>query len=141
MVENLKVCKLYQNAIVPTIATFGSAGFDLYSIDEYEIVSGQIVRIQTGIEIEFPKGYFGKIFDRSSLALKGFSCFGGVIDNDYRGEIIIIGRNLSAGNLEIGKYSKVAQLVCIPYITPNIVEVFKLSETSRGSGGFGSTGI
>lgn len=132
---------------MPTKATQGSAGFDLY-VDLGEkpfirIKPGESQRLSTGIALAIPEGYFGAIFARSGLAtnqgLRPPNCVG-VIDSDYRGEVGVGLCNDSGEVRVIENGQRVAQLVVIPCPDVEIEEVVELPETDRGAGGFGSTG-
>jgi dUTP pyrophosphatase len=137
--------KLTSTAIVPTRATTSSAGMDLYADLESPITieSGQIERIPTGIAIALPKGTFGAIYARSGLAtkrgLRPGNCVG-VIDSDYRGELIVALYNDSSLDQTVYPKDRIAQLVIMPYVETEFTEVEDLGNTSRGLGGFGSTG-
>ncbi len=140
---NVNFIKLNDNAIVPTRGTDQSAGADLYSIEEVTILSGETKLIHTAIAMEIPEGYGGFIFARSGLATKrGLAPANkvGVVDADYRGEIMVSLHNHSSETQVVAKGERVAQLVFLPYAAANFVEVQALSETERGEGGFGSTG-
>ena len=135
-------------AIIPTKGSAYAAGLDLYaitntSVKTKQILPGQTERIGTGIAIEIPNGYFGAIFARSGLAakqgLRPANCVG-VIDSDYRGEIIVAIHNDSDKCATICDGDRVAQLVIMPYPNVRLIEVDDLSDTTRGDGGFGSTG-
>lgn len=105
------------------------------------LAAGERVLVKTGLAFEIPKGHFGSIRGRSGLALnKGINTLGGVIDEDYRGEIGVILVNSSKNPFEINKYDRIAQIIIQSYIQVNIVETESLSETNRSNGGFGSTG-
>ncbi len=138
----VKFTKLDEKAITPTYGTKYSAGLDLSSISDDTIAAGETKKIKTGIAIEIPEGYFGAIFARSGLStkkgLRPANCVG-VIDSDYRGEIIVPLHNDSCEDREIHKGDKVAQLLIIPYIQAELDKVQRLTETERGTGGFGST--
>ena len=101
------------------------------------------MKIGTGIAVEIPEGYFGAIFARSGLAtkrgLRPANCVG-VVDADYRGELIVALHNDTDLVQEVAEGERVAQLAIIPYLPVNFVEVDDLSSTDRGEGGFGSTG-
>lgn len=137
----LKVKKINPNAKLPERKNEGDAGLDLYCIEDYTIKPFEIKQISTGIAIEIPKGYFGLIKDRSGLSMKGLHVLAGVIDENYRGEIKIVLINLSNNEIKIEKHTRIAQLLIIPYLKVNVVEVIELSETERGEKGFGSTGL
>lgn len=146
MKVNIK--KLNENAIVPTSGSKFAAGYDLYAIadesSKIEIRPNETVKIKTGLAMEIPEGYFGAVFARSGLAtkrgLRPANCVG-VIDADYRGEIIVALRNDSGMTKTINDGERVAQLVIMPYLSVEFNEVDMLGDTDRGAGGFGSTGI
>ena len=145
MVE-VRVQKMNPAAIIPTKATDGAAGFDLYACPDknaYFAQSGGQIMVHTGIAMEIPKGYFGAIYARSGLStkhgLRPSNCVG-VIDSDYRGEIMVALRNDSMcfQSIQIGE--RVAQIVIMPCPDVTILECSELSGTVRGECGFGSTG-
>ena len=134
------------NAIIPTKGDTEAAGIDLYAcIDEpITIASGNTAKIPSGIACEFPKGYFGLVVPRSSVGAKRrlqLANTAGIIDNSYRGEILMIFANENKIPQTINPGERLAQMILLPYVTYNIVETDSLSETERGEGGFGSTGI
>lgn len=148
----VKMKKIKKDAILPTRGSAEAAGYDLYanSIDggagKWDlmfIAPGETVKIGTGIAAEIPSGYFGGIYARSGLATKqGLAPANavGVIDCDYKGEIIVALHNYGNEEQTIYKDDRIAQLVIQPYLSFDIEEVDELSETERGEGGFGSTG-
>jgi dUTP pyrophosphatase len=136
----LKVKKLENDAKLPERKREGDAGLDLYCIEDFEIEPNEIKIVRTGIAIEIPKGYFGMIKDRSGLASKGLHVLAGIIDENYRGEIKIVLINLGKEKLKFEKYSRIAQLLIIPYLKVEIEES-ELSQTERGENGFGSSGL
>lgn len=140
----IKIKKLNKEATIPTCATLGSAGYDLYSLNEkVTIESNESYLFDTGIAIEIPKGYVGLIFARSGLASKlglAPSTKVSVIDSDYRGDIRISLFNHSKTAVLLEEKTRIAQLVIVPYLSCNFVEVEELEETQRGTNGFGSTG-
>ena len=131
---------LSKDTKIPKKATTEAAGFDIHAVEDCEIPPQGMRTISTGICMEIPKGHFGKIFDRSSLAIQQIITLGGIIDSDYRGELIVILFNLSSKSYFVKKFDKVAQLVCIPYTECGLRETCELSVTSRGTKGFGSSG-
>lgn len=142
---NIKL--LNENAEIPTRGSEYAAGYDLYAFIEdgpVAILPHTTVKIGTGIAIELGKDTFGAIFARSGLAtkegLRPANCVG-VIDADYRGECIIALHNDSELTKFIYSGDRIAQLVILPFIPVEFNMVDKLSETVRGSGGFGSTGL
>ena len=143
MIVNIK--KLNENAIIPTRATEYSAGYDLYACISSPVVilPHQTVKIGTGIAMELPDGFFGGIFARSGLSTKNglrpSNCTG-VCDADYRGEYIIALHNDTDEPQTVTPTERIAQLIIMPYLPVDFIEVDELSETVRGIGGFGSTG-
>ncbi len=144
--ERLYVKRVRENAVVPTRATTGSAGMDLYAAisEPVTVEPHKCVQIPSGIAIELPGENYGAfVFARSGLARKhGIAPVNavGVIDSDYRGEIIIGLVNHFEESYTIEPGDRVAQLVILPVSTMPVFEALELSETERGEGGFGSTG-
>jgi dUTP pyrophosphatase len=131
---------------LPSYATPDSAGLDLRSASQEPIVlsPGQRELVPTGLIVEIPRGYEGQVRPRSGLALKnGISLVNtpGTIDSDYRGELKVILINLGEDLFMVNYGDRIAQLVIAPVIQAQIVEVDELSDSDRGSGGFGSTGV
>jgi dUTP pyrophosphatase len=140
----LKIKKLKNEAIIPSYQTKEAAGFDLHSIEDVILNPGERKLIGTGLAFEIDYGFEVQIRPRSGLAYKkGISVLNspGTIDSDYRGEIKILLINHSNEKFKIKKGDRIAQAVVAPVIQAEIVEVEELSETKRGKGGFGSTGI
>lgn len=144
MKYNVKIKKLNENATVPTYGSPYSAGADLYSaMDELTIEPHTTVLVKTGIALELPVGFAGLIYARSGLATKRSLAPAnkvGVIDCDYRGEVMVALHNHSNAPQTVAKGERIAQLVITPYIVADFEEADELSETVRGEGGFGSTG-
>ncbi len=139
---NIKVKKLHPDAIVPSFAHPGDAGMDLYSVEELVIKPGERRSVPTGIAIALPDGYVSLVWDKSGVSHKlGVKTLGGVLDCGYRGEYLIGLVNLGQEPFEIKKGQKIAQLLIQKVEHPDIEVVDELDETSRGAGGFGSTGI
>lgn len=137
----IKIKKLNPEAKLPSYAHRGDAGLDLFAIEEVAIESGEIVRIKTGVALELPAGYVGLIWDKSGLAANyGLKTMAGVFDAGYRGELQIVLTNLSDKTYVVKKHDKVAQMLIQAVELPDLVEVDELSDSSRGEGGFGSTG-
>ena len=141
----VKIKRLNDNAIIPKYGTKFAAGADLYNLDveDVEILPGETALIHTGISMEIPVGYVGLIFARSGLATKrGLAPANkvGVIDSDYRGEIMVALHNHSSVSAIVEKGERVAQISIVPYLTAEFIEADDLTETQRGTGGFGSTG-
>lgn len=145
LTEKVRIKKLREDAVIPTYGTDFAAGADLYAaLDEVTILEpGETKLIKTGVSIEVPTGYAGLIYARSGLATKkGLAPANkvGVVDSDYRGEIMVALHNHSNEKREIDPKERIAQLVITPYLKAIFEEVNELDETSRGNGGFGSTG-
>jgi dUTP pyrophosphatase len=143
--DAIRVKKCRQNAILPTYGSAEAAGADLYACLEADLViePGASAFIPTGLSMEIPRGTAGLIYARSGLACKrGLAPANkvGVIDSDYRGEFIVVLHNHSGQPQVISHGERIAQLVITPVFTPGFEEVYELSDTSRGIGGFGSTG-
>lgn len=140
----VKFKRLHPDAVVPTRATEGSAGWDLTAISWNDCGVGNVgcyIRYYTGIAVEIPTGYVGLLFPRSSCYKHSLLLANsvGVIDSDYRGEICLIYRCSSAViDYMVGR--RIGQLVIVPCPAVEMVEVKELSQTERGAGGFGSTG-
>lgn len=138
---DIKVKKLKPYAAVPRYSCTGDAGMDLFAAEDAVIRPGEIIAVATGIAIEIPDGYAGLIWDKSGLAiLKELKIFGGVIDAGYRGEIKVGIRNFNTHEHTIKSGDKIAQMLIQKVECANIILAEELSETDRGSGGFGSTG-
>ena len=141
----VKFIKLNPDAIVPTYGTPFAAGADLYSLPEGDIKlqPGETVMIHTGVAMEIPEGTAAFIFARSGIATKrGLAPANkvGVIDSDYRGEIMVPIHNHSQEQQIIASGERVAQMVIMPYVKAEFVESETLEETERNASGFGSTG-
>ena len=145
MTYEVRVKKLRENAILPTYGSAFAAGADLYAaIDApMEIAPDETRLIPTGLAFEIPEGFAGFVHARSGLATKrGLAPANkvGVVDCDYRGEIMVALHNHSTVAKTISKDERIAQMVITPYITADFEETDVLSDTVRGDGGFGSTG-
>lgn len=142
----LKVKRVSETAKLPTRGTANSAGIDLYA-DIHEpfvmILPGETKIIGSGIACEFPEGFWGMVVPRSSVGIKRHLTLPnnvGVIDNDYRNEIMMAFTNVGDQPQMIERGERLAQMVLLPYYLFNIVEADTLSDTERGQGGIGSTG-
>ena len=141
----LKIKKLNEAAVLPSYGTEYSAGADLYALLDASITvaSGESVLVHTGIAMEIPVGYVGLIFARSGLATKrGLAPSNkvGVIDSDYRGEIMVSLHNHSSVSATVEPGERIAQLAIVPFLKAEFEISNELSDTVRGDGGFGSTG-
>ena len=143
------IVKFVRNNDLAKMPTHGSeyaAGYDLYAATSYDVTiePHKTVKFDTGLRMELPVGTFGAIYARSGLATKqgirpANAC--GIVDSDYRGVLIVALHNDTDDDQVVPAGSRIAQLIVTPYITADFVEVDELSETERGEGGFGSTGI
>jgi dUTP pyrophosphatase len=127
----------------PAYATEGAAGLDIVTSVDLSLEPGARMAVPTGFAIEIPPGYEVQVRPRSGLALKhGVTCLNtpGTIDSDYRGEVKVILANLGNETFSVGRGERIAQLVPAPVLHASFEEVPQLSDTERGSGGFGSTG-
>ena len=143
MKVNIK--KLNENAVIPTYGSEYSAGADLYACIEQEvtILPGETKLIKTGLAIEVPVGYGAFIYARSGLASKrGLAPANkvGVVDADYRGEVMVALHNHSDNAQTVAVGERIAQMVIAPFLKADFCVVDELSDTARGEGGFGSTG-
>lgn len=144
---NVSIRKLSHRAIIPTQGSEQAAGYDLYAdlypYDEATVSPHETMKVHTGLSMEIPEGYFGAIFARSGLAtkrsLRPANCVG-VVDSDYRGEIIVAIHNDSDDPMTFKDLERIAQIVFIPHGSAKFELVESLSETERSDGGFGSTG-
>lgn len=138
----LPVKRLTKTAVLPTRATDGSAGYDLYADEAVTIppCHAQCL-VSTGIAVAIPAGYCGQIWPRSGMDVNSRITRGaGLIDRDYRGELKVLLINRSATAYEIRRGDRIAQLVITAIATPDVVEFDELDDTARNAGGFGSTG-
>lgn len=137
----IKIKKIHPDAKTPMMSTDHAVGFDLYAIEEAILEPGDRKAIGTGIATEFPEGTAVIFKDRSGMGFKGIHVFGGVIDSDYRGEYKVILFNSTKEPFKIEKGDRICQAVLIDYYTPEFIEVNELSDSARGEGRFGSTGM
>ena len=139
--NKLIVSKVYPDAMIPFRGSASAAAYDLFAQSAGEIKAGCREVIATGIAMQIPEGYYGQIFGRSGLAAcYGLIPLGGVIDNDYRGEVKVMLYNSGDVDFSFVKFDRIAQFVLLPFGALPVVEQEELGDTSRGSGGFGSTG-
>ena len=145
MKTDIQIKKLNENAIMPTYGTQYSAGADIYAlIDGVETIEpGQSKLIHTGLSFAIPEGLVGLVFGRSGMASKRDLAPAnkvGVIDSDYRGELMVCLHNHGTATQTVENGERIAQISFVPYYTANFKLVDKLDDTERGAGGFGSTG-
>lgn len=139
--QSLLVKRLHEDAHLPTRQTEGSAGYDLYSVEAITIAPGEWSCVGTGVALTVPEGTYGRVAPRSGLSCKGTHVGAGVIDRDYTGEVKVLLFNMNREKcIDISKGDRVAQLLLSKIALSDVLEVDSLSETDRGSGGFGSTG-
>ena len=141
----ISVKKLDERAVLPTYGSLYAAGADLYAVLDSEVTlqPGETKLIKTGLAMEIPEGYAGLIYARSGLASKrGLAPANkvGVVDADYRGEVMVALHNHSTQPQTVAHGERIAQLVVAPFLKAEYVQAEELSETVRGVGGFGSTG-
>ena len=146
MIPTVNVKLLRDGAVLPSYGSAFAAGADLVACPDtpaVEIGIGETILIPTGLAMEIPVGYVGLIYARSGIACKrGLAPANkvGVIDSDYRGEILVALHNHSAEPQRIERGERIAQLVITPYLAVEFAETDTLEDTARGKGGFGSTG-
>ena len=145
MSVKVRIKKLSEKAKIPQYGSLSAAGSDLYAVTDgsVEIRSGETKLIKTGLAIEIPEGYAGLIYARSGLASKkGLAPANkvGVVDADYRGEVMVALHNHSSETQMVEEGERIAQLVITPFLRAEFEESDILGDTERGSGGFGSTG-
>ena len=131
---------LSTGAVAPTRGSAGAAGYDLYANEDVTIGEGEFTPVNTGVSVAIPPGYYGRIAPRSGLAAKyGVIIGGGVIDEDYRGELKVL-MSCLFGMYDVSRGERIAQLILEKITTPELEIVTSLDDTDRGSDGFGSTG-
>lgn len=143
--KTVKIRKINPKAVIPTYGSAFSAGADLYACldDDVIIPPGKTVMIPTGLTLEIPPDHAGLVYARSGLASKkGLAPANkvGVVDSDYRGELMVALLNHSQEAHTVSPGERIAQLVITPVLACDFIEAETLSDTSRGAGGFGSTG-
>jgi dUTP pyrophosphatase len=132
--------KLQPEAIVPTKGTPSAAGWDLYAVESFTLCPGELLKVYTRVACAIPDGWYGQVLGRSGLASKGVMVLGGVIDSDYRGELVVMLKSVGPLELSFVAGDRIAQMVIIKVGMMEGVEVYSLDETDRGAAGFGSTG-
>lgn len=132
---------LDKGAVMPTRAHETDAGLDLYCREKKKLWARQSVVFDTGVHIELPHGFYGKIESKSGLNIKhGVVSLGGVIDEGYTGSIVVKLYNCGTESYNFERGDKIAQLIIQPYLAPEMELVKQLEETDRGEAGFGSSG-
>jgi dUTP pyrophosphatase len=141
MTDTLKFLKLHPAAKLPARGSAGAAGLDLFAVEAVTLEAGARAAVRTGLSVALPRGCYGRIAPRSGLAVRhGLDVLAGVIDSDYRGEIVCALVNHGRETLTLEAGQRVAQLIVEAIITPEPAWADALDETARGEGGFGSTG-
>jgi dUTP pyrophosphatase len=139
--HRLSFKRLDPKATLPTRGSSEAAGLDMFSIEDVVVEPKQRSLVRTGLAVAIPEGYYGRIAPRSGLATqKGLDVLAGVIDSDYRGEVRCLLFNTGDEVINLPAQSKICQLLIEKIITPSAVWSDEISDTDRGSGGFGSTG-
>ena len=137
---NVKVKKLHASALLPDRAHASDAGADLFSLEAVEIPPQTAVKVRTGLAIALPKGTAGIVWGKSSLESQGLIVTAGLVDEGYRGEVLVCLFNLTQETKNLAKGQKMAQLLVIPVHRAVFEEAEELDASCRGGGGFGSTG-
>ena len=137
----MKVKKLSPLAKRPQRAHPTDSGADLFALERTVLPARAITKVHTGIAVELPENTSGIIWGKSSVESKGIKAMAGLVDAPYRGELIVCMYNLNEQDFVFEAGQKVAQLVVLPTLYPAFEEVSELTDTTRGDGGFGSTGV
>jgi dUTP pyrophosphatase len=137
----LRVKRIHPEAKLPVYGHPGDAGVDLFSVVDRELAPGEVFAVPTGIQVAVPAGYVGLVWDKSGISLKGMHRLAGVVDSGYRGEVDHDDLDLAAAPFSVRKGMKIAQMLVQPVAAVEVVESDSLDDTSRGQGGFGSTGL
>jgi dUTP pyrophosphatase len=137
----LKVKRIHPEAKLPVYGHPGDAGLDLFSVVDRDLAPGEVFAVPTGIQVAVPPGHVGLVWDKSGLSLRSVHRLAGVIDAGYRGEVQVVLINLGGTPFAVRKGMKIAQLLVQPVAVVTVVEADSLDDTSRGQGGFGSTGL
>jgi dUTP pyrophosphatase len=141
MFERLPFKRLHPDARLPSRGSASAAGLDLCAVERVTLAPGCRAAVRTGLAVAIPEGFYGRVAPRSGLAVRhGIDVLAGVIDSDYRGEILCALVNHGDEAFEIEPGARVAQLVVESIATPEPAWAEDLEETERGAGGFGSTG-
>lgn len=136
----LRVKRIRTEARLPVYQHPGDAGLDLFAAVDDVLGPGELTAVPTGVQLAIPDGYVGLIWDKSGISLHGVHRLAGVVDAGYRGEVKVVMINLGKNPYPIKKGMKIAQLLIQPVVAAEVEEAADLEGTSRGEGGFGSTG-
>jgi dUTP pyrophosphatase len=137
----LKIKRIHPAAKLPSYGHPGDAGLDLFSAVDHVLAPASVYAVPTGIKMAIPPGHVGLVWDKSGISLKGVHRLAGVVDAGYRGEVQVVMANLGGEPFAIKTGMKIAQMLIQPVASMSIVETEELDDTSRGEGGFGSTGL
>ena len=137
----LRVKRIHPEAKLPVYGHPGDAGLDLFSVVDRELGPGEVFAVPTGIQVAIPAGHVGLVWDKSGISLQGVHRLAGVVDSGYRGEVQVVMINLGAVPFALRKGMKIAQMLVQPVAAVEVVQSGSLDGTSRGEGGFGSTGL
>ena len=137
----LKVKRIHPAAKIPSYGHAGDAGMDLFSSLDLILAPGEVRAVPTGIQMAIAPGHVGLVWDKSGISLKGVHRLAGVVDAGYRGEVKVVMINLGPEPYEIKAGMKIAQMLIQPVAEAAVEEAADLDDTSRGEGGFGSTGL
>ena len=138
---DIRIKKINEDAKIPVYAHAGDAGMDFFSCVDMVIGPGETKPVPTGIQMAIPAGHVGLVWDKSGISLKGVHLLAGVVDAGYRGEVRVVMANVGREPFIVKAGMKIAQMLIQPVEAPTIVEADDLDDTSRGEGGFGSTGL
>ena len=136
----IKAKKLDPRALLPHRAHATDSGEDLFALERTVLPAHTVVKVRTGIAVELPENTSGIIWGKSSVESKCIKAMAGLVDAPYRGELLVCMYNLNNSEFVFEAGQKVAQLVVLPTLYPSFEEAAELSDTTRGTGGFGSTG-
>jgi len=137
----LKVHRIHSAARLPSYGHPGDAGLDLHACEDLVIGPGETVPVPTGIQMAIPAGHVGLIWDKSGISLRGVHRLAGVVDAGYRGEVRVVMVNFGREPFAVKAGMKIAQMLIQPVNAVEVREAESLDDTSRGEGGFGSTGL
>ena len=137
----LKIKRIHDSAKLPSYGHKADAGLDLFSCVDCVLGPGEVKAVPTGIKVAIPLGFVGLVWDKSGISLKGVHRLAGVVDAGYRGEVRVVMVNLGDKPFGIELGMKIAQMLIQPVMEVTVVEAQELDDTSRGEGGFGSTGL
>jgi dUTP pyrophosphatase len=141
MTMKLKIKRVHPEAKLPAYAHRGDAGFDLFACVDHDLAPGEVKAVSTGIQMAIPEGFVGLVWDKSGISLKGVHRLAGVVDAGYMVEVQVVLVNLSREPYAVRKGMKIGQMLIQPVHSVEIEDAAELDDTTRGEGGFGSTGL